>query len=276
VHLMTVYWLEQIENDVPAENHWLSEWEQNCLSGMRFAKRRADWRLGRWTAKRALAACLHLPAAVDLLTDIEVRPAASGAPAAFHRGQPAQVAISLSHRAGVALCTVGPIEIPFGCDLETVESRSNSFVADYFTDGEKTLIEQAPLEDRSRLVTLLWGAKESVLKALRIGLRADTKSVNVSSVYAGFWTVPIESQDLSLSGTGFDHWCPLRASYGAQDFYGWWRLQSQLVRTVVADVPLRPPVSILLRRSALPLHRVDQSARDNALQSPCGEVSGWE
>lgn len=56
-----VYWLEQSEADVPAENDWLSANEVNRLNGMRFAKRRTDWRLGRWTAKRALAACLNFP-----------------------------------------------------------------------------------------------------------------------------------------------------------------------------------------------------------------------
>jgi hypothetical protein len=36
---------------VPAENDWLSAIEGVCLNSMRFAKRRNDWRLGRWTAK---------------------------------------------------------------------------------------------------------------------------------------------------------------------------------------------------------------------------------
>lgn len=272
---MTIYWLEQTENDVPAENHWLSAPEQSLLSEMRFAKRRTDWRVGRWTAKHAVAAWLNLTADVGTLADIEVKAAASGAPEAFLRGQPAQAGISLSHRAGTALCTIGLPEVSFGCDLETVEPRSEAFVADYFTDSEKTLIEGAPAQTRTQLIALLWSAKESVLKALRVGLRADTKSVSVSSVDAGSWTVPIESQ--SLLGTGSVHWRPLRAVYsGTQDFYGWWGVHGQLLRTVAADVPLRRPVSILLTHSAPLPHKVHQSAGDSALQSPCGEVLGWE
>jgi len=270
-----VYWLEQTENDVPAEDRWLSAREQSCLGEMRFAKRRADWRLGRWTVKHAVAACLHLSADADALSDIEVKAVASGAPGVFLHGQPAPVAISLSHRAGVALCTVGLPETSFGCDLETVEPHGEAFVADYFTDSEKKLIEDAPTQDRTQLIALLWSAKESVLKALRVGLRADTKSVSVSSVDAGLLTVPIEWR--SFRGTGSVDWRPLRAIYsGTQDFYGWWRVQGQLLRTLATDAPLGPPASILLTHSAPLPHKGRQSACDSALQSPCGGVSGWE
>ena len=82
---MNVYWLEQTEADVPAENDWLSANEAVCLNGMRFAKRRADWRLGRWTAKRALSVYLDVPAHPQVFKKIEIRPAPSGAPEVFLR-----------------------------------------------------------------------------------------------------------------------------------------------------------------------------------------------
>ena len=103
---MDVYWLEQTEADVPAENDWLSASEAVCLNSMRFAKRRADWRLGRWTAKCALSAYLNVPAHPQVLAKIEIRPAPSGAPEVFFGNQPAAVTISLSHRAGIAACAV--------------------------------------------------------------------------------------------------------------------------------------------------------------------------
>ena len=79
---MDVCWLEQTEADVPAENDWLNASEAARLNAMRFAKRRADWRLGRWTAKRALAVCLNLPFDRRALAGIEIRSAPSGAPEA--------------------------------------------------------------------------------------------------------------------------------------------------------------------------------------------------
>jgi len=80
---MNVYWLEQTEADVPKENDWLSVGEAVRLNAMLFAKRRADWRLGRWTAKRALSVILDLPALPQVFKRIEIRAAASGAPEVF-------------------------------------------------------------------------------------------------------------------------------------------------------------------------------------------------
>src|SRR5271166_1659982 len=103
MNFMNVHWLEQTEADVPADNDWLSAPEAVRLNAMRIAKRRADWRLGRWTAKRALSVILDLPA-YPLFRKIEIRAAASGAPEAFFDNRPAALTISLSHRAGIAAC----------------------------------------------------------------------------------------------------------------------------------------------------------------------------
>ena len=105
---METHWLEQTEADLPAHDDWLSSDEAVLLSRMRFAKRRTDWRLGRWTAKRAAAAYLNLAGDPRALREIEVRPAPSGAPELFYAGDQAPVSISISHRAGVAVCAIAP------------------------------------------------------------------------------------------------------------------------------------------------------------------------
>ena len=133
---MEVYWLEQSEGDLPTTDDWLSPNEVVRLSTMRIAKRRSDWRLGRWTAKNALALyllSLKIPADPQVLTAIEIRPATSGAPEAFFQNKEVAASISLSHRAGIAACAVAGSSGVLGCDLETVEPRSDAFVADYFT-----------------------------------------------------------------------------------------------------------------------------------------------
>jgi len=114
---MDVYWLEQSEADVPTADDWLSSNEVVRLIGMRVAKRRADWRLARWTAKCALAIYLKLPDHPQSLQEIEVRPAPSGAPEAFVSNAAVAVTISISHRAGVAACAVAPPGASLGCDL---------------------------------------------------------------------------------------------------------------------------------------------------------------
>ncbi len=238
---MNVFWLEQSEADVPAENDWLSENEAARLNTLRFPKRRADWRLGRWTAKRAVSACLDVPAHPQVFKKIDISPAPSGAPEVFFANQPAEFAISLSHRDGIAACAVTTSGSQIGCDLEVVEPRSEAFVADYFTIEEQALVASASADDRPRLLALLWSAKESALKALHEGLRLSTRCVTVSPFAAPF----------DLNG-----WSPLQVRYnGGQVFHGWWQNTGNILRTVVAAQPFDSPIPV-----SIPAHFFDSAS----------------
>jgi len=233
---MNVYWLEQTENDVPSETEWLSPEEALCLSRLHVAKRRFDWSLGRWTAKRALATYLKLPSDLLSLANIEIRAMSSGAPEAFLFNRPASVSISLSHSSGAAICTIAPAGVSLGCDLELIEPRSDAFVTDYFTSNEQMLVEQSPANERHRLVTLVWSAKESALKALREGLRLDTNCLDVRPLETlppggGEWQDPCP---ISLVDSASEAWQPLRVLFRDRKiFHGWWRAENQMVRSVV-------------------------------------------
>lgn len=185
---MDVFWLQQSEADVPSEDSWLCESEAVQMSGFRFAKRRCDWRLGRWTAKCAVVASLNLPDDRRSLQRIEINPASTGQPEVTVLDSPKTVTISISHRSGIAICAVAVGNVKLGCDLEIIEARSDAFIADYFTHKERERIAQASRRDRHLLVSLLWSAKESALKAMHVGLRADTRSVEVRTIDAlGPW-----------------------------------------------------------------------------------------
>ncbi len=225
---MDAYWLEQTEADVPAEDQWLSTEEMSCLARLLFAKRRADWRLGRWTAKRAVASCLNLPFDVHSLEDIEIRAAPSGSPEVFLFNQRAAISLSLSHRSGKALCVIGLSGRSLGCDLELVESRDHSFIADFFTASEQKLVESAPADKLPMLVTLLWSAKESALKALHMGLRLDTTSIEVGLTDA-VWKVAKHSRQDDRAD-----WSLMSLRHGGDHtLRGCWRCADNLVRTVV-------------------------------------------
>jgi 4'-phosphopantetheinyl transferase len=225
-----VYWLEQTEADVLVENDWLSPGEAIRLNHLRVAKRRADWRLGRWTAKRALAICLNVSDRPRALAEIEIRPAPSGAPEVFLANQPSGASISLSHCSGRAVCAVAPSPVALGCDLERIEWRSDAFLADYFTAEEQALVARAPAADRSLVLALLWSGKESTLKALHTGLRLDTRSVVVNA-------------DEALSQC--DGWHPLQVrSEDHRVFQGWWQHSDGFLRTLVSAPPPRPPIPV--------------------------------
>ena len=226
---MDVYWTARREEDVPECNDWLGPREKTHLRTLNFLKRRIEWRLGRWTAKCALAALYHLPPDADLLARIEICPNPSGAPEAFMQDIPAELTLSISHRAGTAFCVVAPSLVRLGCDLEVIEPRSDAFICDYFTADEKRRMEQAGTVEGPCLANLFWSAKESALKALQVGLRRDTRSVVV------------QLSEPFLTG----RWNSLKVrSEEGDSFGGWWREFDGIVQTVVADRCFAPPVQL--------------------------------
>ena len=229
--IVEVHWLAETESGLPSGDEWLSDAEKAFLSGLRSPKRRADWRLGRWTAKLAIASWYRSPRDPAALAQIEAWPRSSGAPEAFWGGQRAGVSISLSHSHGAALCAVSPGGAALGCDLERVTPHSPAFVSDYFTAEEQAAVGGVPEADRDRILTLLWSTKESVLKLLQTGLRADTRSVAADP--AGLWA----SQGAV--------WHPVIANHIAgRTFFGWWREHGEFMLTVFAVPRPREPIAL--------------------------------
>ena len=235
---MNIYWLEQTEADVPSEEDWLGPDERLLLRGMRFAKRRADWRLGRWTTKQAIAAYLRLTVCPSALADMQILAAPSGAPQAWFKKQIAPLVISISHSSGRAICAVAPYGAALGCDLELIETRSECFVSDYFTTEEQATISRVSPNQRMQLVTLLWSAKESALKMLGVGLRIDTRLVAVNLVAESqLVRENCVSSAVDTNGRAYcnNPWQPLQVrDAGGQIFDGWWQRADNFVRTLVA------------------------------------------
>ena len=98
-----------------------------------------------------------------------------------------------------------------GVDLELVEPRSAGFVADFLTTAEQRYVASrgACGEHGWDLASnLLWSAKEAVLKVQRVGLRVDTRTVEVCI-------------DHRASPDG---WAALTATGANGTAYpGWWR-----------------------------------------------------
>ena len=149
VDVKHVYWLEQTEADVPAENDWLSARESVCLSGLRFAKRRADWRLGRWTAKCAVASFLEFAHRCPRSSPRSKYARRRRAHPRFslRTNQPRLRFPSATVPAPPSVRVAMP-GVELGCDLEVIEPRSEAFVADYFT-AERASAGSASLRGRA-------------------------------------------------------------------------------------------------------------------------------
>jgi 4'-phosphopantetheinyl transferase len=220
----TLYWLTRQLEDIPESDDWLSSAERDILAGFRFSKRRNDWRLGRWTAKQAI--CAYQSRRNPVLASIEICAAEDGAPEAFQSGEPGGVSISISHSNGHGFCVVGPPGFSVGCDTERIEPREVQFFRDYFTPEEIALLQNTPAE-RSLVAYMIWCAKESALKALRQGLRLDTRSVIVRPDFG-------EQEGSWNTWTG-------RCLDSPRTFRGWWRSLDGFIYAMTADQITSPP-----------------------------------
>jgi 4'-phosphopantetheinyl transferase len=173
------WWLARAESRLPPIGEWLTPAERGRAESFRYSKRRTDFLLGRWTLKLAVARVSGWPEDPATLARIEGRNAPDGAPELYVDGRPDPRGVSLTDRAGCAVCLVAAGRRAVGCDLELAEPRSDAFVRDYLTGPERRWVAETGAA-RDVAVNLMWSAKESALKVLRTGLRRDTRSVEVT------------------------------------------------------------------------------------------------
>lgn len=200
---------------LPAGYAWLNATERARLDEFRFEKRRRDWLLGRWAAKLALLRAVGLPERD--LGRVGIGTAADGAPMPTLDGRPCRTRLSLSHSHGRAFSVASTDAGALGCDMEFIEPRGPEFVETWFTESERERAMRAAPEYLDSLVTMVWSAKEATLKALRTGLRIDTRCVEV----------------IDGSNGSFRGWNTARTSVTDRgEFDCLWRLDGRFVLTV--------------------------------------------
>ena len=242
-----MHWVAHGERELPSTDGWLSERESAQVATIRFTKRRSEYLTRRWTAKHAVATVLGLDHTPNSLATVEIRNRETGAPYVEVDREPAAVDLSLSDRAGWAVCLVGSAGSAaagsLGIDLEVVEPRTDRFVTDFFTVREAEYVLGLPAGDpRNEAANLLWSAKEAALKLQQGGLRADTRTVEVTL-----------DHDVDPDG-----WSSLivTASSGRR-MPGWWRRDGVFLSTI-AFADRRPPPQLLAGGADLtgaePLH----------------------
>ncbi len=218
-------WLTQSLADVPDGEEWLGEDERRVLAGLRVERRRADWRLGRWTAKAAVGAWLEVPPA-----RVQILGAPDGAPEALLDGARVPLSVSISHRGGRALAAVIAAPCLVGCDLEVIEARSAAFIREWFAASEQRLMADCAPAERALLANLIWTAKEAAAKVRRAGLRLDVRQAVVRTSDAG--------------GPDMAGWRAVRIDWcDAPSTSGWWHAEPGWVMTIAgAPAPASPRV----------------------------------
>lgn len=236
-----VRWIACAETDIPVGDDWLVPAEQRRLARYTFTKRRVEYLVRRLAGKTAVATALGLP--LDpayrsrTLGRIGMLNRMGGAPYAELDGRPAPFDISLTDRSGHAVALLGDEGTmesgSLGVDLEIVEPRSEGFVRDYLTAPEQAWVyaerERAGEDGWEFGANLIWSAKEAALKVLRVGLRADTRTV-------------IVHVDSAVRPDG---WAPLvMETVRGEVFPGWWRRDGIFLLTIATREPVPPPAPL--------------------------------
>jgi 4'-phosphopantetheinyl transferase len=224
-------WVAHGECELPPTLDWLSARESAQVAAIQFTKRRSEYLTRRWTAKHAVSTVLGLGHSPRSLAAVEIRNRETGAPYVEIDREPAAIDLSLSDRAGWAVCLVGPSGSAaagsLGIDLEVVEPRTDRFVTDFFTPVECEYVLGLPAgEPRDEAANLIWSAKEAALKLRQVGLRADTRTVEVSvdrNMRADGWAA------LVVTGSNGDR------------MPGWWRRDGVFLSTIAFAEDRVPP-----------------------------------
>lgn len=248
-----IHWLIEPAQDLTEPAPWfLSKEEAETYAAFRFDKRRADWLLGRWTAKRLVQAfLLDIGAPVIPLETLVIANDPYGVPRVEFTGAGTEAralpVISLSHSHGHALAAGAAGTLALGCDLEYVDARTQTFVRDYFTGAEIERWDTTSPALRDTLVTAIWCAKEATLKALHKGLSVDTRAVECL-------IEPVAEAPECWTAFQIEAHLP-----NAPKLHGWWQCWGEFTLAIVTDTaeppaaqPVSPELELVARAEGSP------------------------
>ena len=160
------------------------DWNAYHLRGT--PKRIQDRLAGRSAAKKALANRLNrLPQTLRIDNDPLGKP--------FCREFP-KVHLSISHADGLGVAAIS--DTPVGIDIEQLQPRSKAFCAKYFSEHERSLVQNHPVQ-----INLLWSIKEAVLKLLGLGLRVSARDIHIDTLGEFHATISVHGKVAALFGS---------------------------------------------------------------------------
>ncbi|GIK58731.1 MAG: 4'-phosphopantetheinyl transferase superfamily protein [Chloroflexi bacterium] len=220
-----IHWLKQSLAEIPADDY-LTDAELARFQELKTDKRRTDWLLGRWTAKRLLQTVIWETDGVTPPLDmITITNNVDGVPDYRLPITDHRFSISISHAHGRAfVAAVEKTHAPIGVDMELIQPRLAGFAEEYFTLAEIALGYGLIGAERVVWETAVWSAKEAVLKALHLGLSVNTRAISclIEPVArpSNIWMPFVICYDQT------------RLPRPAPPLTGWWRVEDGFVLTI--------------------------------------------
>ncbi len=143
---------------------------------LKFEKRKESYLLGRYSAKRAVAAFMD----ESNLSKILIRQGIFNQPVIFYLNEK-KIQVSITHCERLGAAVAFPETHPMAVDIEKINSNKNHVLETQMTEKEKELIRtfSVPYEE---MLTLFWTVKESLSKTLRTGLTAQFHIYEVNKI----------------------------------------------------------------------------------------------
>ena len=159
-------------------------------------------------AKDALKHWLFQNRGVDTLfpTEIEIGHDEKGTPWGHVGGQPAPLALSISHKPQIAVAIIGN-KGRVGIDIESIDDRGEAFEKFNYDQQEIAFFTSQPVAERAFWQTLFWTAKEAWGKCMGNGLRGVPRKIKVRDVRstAGGWIGQVENMQFRGRRYNDDH-----------------------------------------------------------------------
>ncbi len=218
---------EATPNDPPDDIHWvLTQAGPGLASGCyltateiqsgrryRHPERHRQWMLGRATAKYLLMQrATPLDLSIQASNDFEILRNPNGWPQLQDRhGRNLPVSLTISHRDELAFSAVCRDNLGnLGADIEIIAPKNASMLEDFYTPEERNWIQSQASPHQALTATLIWSAKESILKAIKTGLMENTKIIRL-----------IPNEDVSQPG---NRWNQIQAVIRQQTIPVWWTI----------------------------------------------------
>jgi 4'-phosphopantetheinyl transferase len=145
------------------KDQFLSSAELSLAHKLSSERRRCDFLLGRYCAKRSISALLG----EQQLASIDIAPGVFNQPVV--RGIIGQCNVSIAHAPGIAAALAFDCAHPMGLDIERLDSDNVSTIESQLTSHERILVDSCSLE-RVEAHFVLWTMKEALAKILLTGL----------------------------------------------------------------------------------------------------------
>ncbi len=158
----------------------LSGEEQKYFDSLKFDKRKRDYLVGRYTAKKLLLENFIKDAKITF-KDISILKDTDGKPELYINDKRPDIMLSISHSGDFA-SAVASKELKFlGIDTEKIEPRAKSWAEQSFYNTEYHT------NSDDKFLTTLWAKKESVVKALGVGLSVDLYDIRFENDKLNFY-----------------------------------------------------------------------------------------